>query len=387
MKDSKKIIVIICIILVLIICVICGVLLYLSTNKDNGNANELQQLTDENGNPIGDTVNVEYSKERLNDPTRFFSVEKYIQDNYNENFVAEDMNVLYSERITSYAVQGRIGDNSENKVYFIFRVDPQNGTYSMEEQNNVNSLDSIDLRTDITEINNTGNNTFEYTTVNSEQMCRIYLNDYKDKELNNPEEAYSMLDDEYKKIRFPTYEDFQEYLNEYGNIIQNSVLTSYYSEIKDDYTEYILVDNYNNSYTVRSTGIWDYKIMLDNYTIKVDTYEKEYNNLDDEAKVQANIHIFLQMINTKDYAHAYEKLSDGFKSNYFNTLESFEDYIKNNWFSYNILADIDISEEANSYVCDVTLRDGAGRAANQTNKTIIMQLREGTDYVMSFTVE
>ena len=344
-------------------------------------------MTDENGNPIGDTVNVEYSKERLNDPTRFFSVEKYIQYNYNENFVAEDMNVLYSERITSYAVQGRIGDNSENKVYFIFRVDPQNGTYSMEEQNNVNSLDSINLRTDITEINNTGNNTFEYTTVNSEQMCRIYLNDYKDKELNNPEEAYSMLDDEYKKIRFPTYEDFQEYINEYRNIIQNSVLTSYYSEIKDDYTEYILVDNYNNSYTVRSTGIWDYKIMLDNYTIKVDTYEKEYNNLDDEAKVQANIHIFLQMINTKDYAHAYEKLSDGFKSNYFNTLESFEDYIKNNWFSYNILADIDISEEANSYVCDVTLRDGAGRAANQTNKTIIMQLREGTDYVMSFTVE
>ncbi len=387
MKDSKKIIVIICIILVLIICVICGVLLYLSTNKDNGNANELQQLTDENGNPIGDTVNVEYSKERLNDPTRFFSVEKYIQYNYNENFVAEDMNVLYSERITSYAVQGRIGDNSENKVYFIFRVDPQNGTYSMEEQNNVNSLDSIDLRTDITEINNTGNNTFEYTTVNSEQMCRIYLNDYKDKELNNPEEAYSMLDDEYKKIRFPTYEDFQEYINEYRNIIQNSVLTSYYSEIKDDYTEYILVDNYNNSYTVRSTGIWDYKIMLDNYTIKVDTYDEEYSKLDDNEKVQANVHIFLQMINTKDYAHAYEKLSDGFKSNYFNTLESFEDYIKNNWFSYNILADIDISEEANSYVCDVTLRDGAGRAANQTNKTIIMQLREGTDYVMSFTVE
>ncbi len=387
MKDSKKMI-IICIIVVLIICVICGVLLYLSNNKDNGNANEVQQqLTDENGSPIGDTVDVEYSNERLNDPTRFFSVEKYIQDNYNENFVAEDMNVLYSERITSYAVQGRIGDNSENKVYFIFRVDPQNSTYSMEEQDNVNSLDSIDLRTDITEINNTGNNTFEYTTVNSEQMCRIYLNDYKDKELNNPEEAYSMLDDEYKKIRFPTYEDFQEYLNEYRNIIQNSVLTSYYSEIKDDYTEYILVDNYNNSYTVRSTGIWDYKIMLDNYTIKVDTYEKEYNNLDDEAKVQANIHIFLQMINTKDYTHAYEKLADGFKSNYFNTLESFEDYMKNNWFSYNILADIDISEEANSYVCNVTLRDGAGSAANQTNKTIIMQLREGTDYVMSFTVE
>lgn len=387
MKDSKKMI-IICIIVVLIICVICGVLLYLSNNKDNGNANEVQQqLTDENGSPIGDTVDVEYSNERLNDPTRFFSVEKYIQDNYNENFVAEDMNVLYSERITSYAVQGRIGDNSENKVYFIFRADPQNSTYSMEEQDNVNSLDSIDLRTDITEINNTGNNTFEYTTVNSEQMCRIYLNDYKDKELNNPEEAYSMLDDEYKKIRFPTYEDFQEYLNEYRNIIQNSVLTSYYSEIKDDYTEYILVDNYNNSYTVRSTGIWDYKIMLDNYTIKVDTYEKEYNNLDDEAKVQANIHIFLQMINTKDYTHAYEKLADGFKSNYFNTLESFEDYMKNNWFSYNILADIDISEEANSYVCNVTLRDGAGSAANQTNKTIIMQLREGTDYVMSFTVE
>ena len=220
-------------------------------------------------------------------------------------------------------------------------------------------------------------------------MCRKYLEDFRQKELNNPEEAYSMLDEDYRNERFPTFEEFQEYVNSCRYMIQYSSLSKYDVEIKDNYTEYILVDNYNNSYTIRTTGIWDYTILLDNYTIKVDTYEEEYNKLSIEQKIQANVYIFLQMINTKDYRHAYELLDETFKNNNFDTLDKFKEYVNENFFDYNLntTSNVDISNEGNTYIYETVIRSGAGSAAETKNLTVIMQLKEGTDFVMSFSLE
>lgn len=382
MNNTKKLLIIIGI--VIVICIIC-IIAMLILNKNNSNDNiNTENLTDAERGP----EYVNYVAERLNDPTKFFSVEKYIKDNFDENFVADDMNILNEEIITSYAVQGRVGDSQEN-VYFIFRVDNDNNTFSIEKVSNVSSLSEINLETDITSIENTGNNEFEYTTISSEEMCRIYLSDFVQKELNNPEEAYSMIDEIYKAERFPTYEDYQEYLNAYRNVLENSVLSKYSVEIKDTYTEYILVDNYNTSYTLRATGVKDYKILLDNYTIKVDTYEEEYSKLQDQDKVQANVYTFLQMINTKDYKHAYEVLDDTFKQNNFDTLDKFKEYVDTNFFSYNLntTANVDINNEGSTYIYKTKIKSDVGRAAEEKNLTVIMQLKEGTDFVMSFSFE
>lgn len=382
MNNTKKLLIIIGI--VIVICIIC-IIAMLILNKNNSNDNiNTENLTDAERGP----EYVNYVAERLNDPTKFFSVEKYIKDNFDENFVADDMNILNEEIITSYAVQGRVGDSQEN-VYFIFRVDNNNNTFSIEKVSNVSSLSEINLETDITSIENTGNNEFEYTTISSEEMCRIYLSDFVQKELNNPEEAYSMIDEIYKAERFPTYEDYQEYLNAYRNVLENSVLSKYSVEIKDTYTEYILVDNYNTSYTLRATGVKDYKILLDNYTIKVDTYEEEYSKLQDQDKVQANVYTFLQMINTKDYKHAYEVLDDTFKQNNFDTLDKFKEYVDTNFFSYNLntTANVDINNEGSTYIYKTKIKSDVGRAAEEKNLTVIMQLKEGTDFVMSFSFE
>ena len=338
-------------------------------------------------------MELEYTQKELREPTEFFSIEKRIQNNV-DGFSAQKMNYLQGQRIMTYSVYGRINseDNSEAlEKYYIFRVDLENMTYELEEIEDgvYENIDQIKLEDDETEIPNKGNNAFKYESVSNVDMCRKYLEDFRQKELNNPEEAYSMLDEEYRNERFSTFEEFQEYVNSCRDMIQYSSLSKYDVEIKDNYTEYILVDNYNNSYTIRTTGIWDYTILLDNYTIKVDTYEEEYNKSSIAQKIQANVYIFLQMINTKDYSHAYELLDETFKNNNFDTLDKFKEYVNINFFNYNLntTSNVDISNEGSTYIYETKIRSGVGSAAETKNLTVIMQLKEGTDFVMSFSLE
>ena len=382
MNDPKKVVKIIAIV-VFIICIICIALLYMLKQQEN---NTDMQVTE------GDTLNVEYVTEKLRDPTTFFAIEDYIQKDFEEKFVAKDMNVLSGERIDSYAIYGEKIDETLNevqKMYFIFRIDIENMTYDIEELNeSYNNINEINLETNIQEIQNDGTNSFEAETVTSEQMCRIYLEDFTQLELNNPEEAYNLIDEEYKKERFPTFEDYQKYIEGYKDVIQTGALYQYATDYKDDYTEYILVDNYGTSYTVKETSVMNYTIKLDNYTIKVDNYNEDYIKLSDENKVQSNVYIFLQMINTKDYLHAYELLDDTFKNNNFDTLDKFEEYIKQNFFSFNYNStEVDVTQEGEYYIYESTIRNNAGNTAESKRLTVIMKLLEGTDFVMSFSIE
>lgn len=385
MIDKQKRLIKITFVVVLIICIICIVLLYI-LNSNKMKDNSFDNVTE------GDTIVDKYPIEKLRDATKFFSVQQYIKDSVGESFVAKNMNILNEYRLTSFAVYGEITDKDSGNIediYLIFRVDTENNTYLIENlDEEYNSIDEINLETDLQEISNNGNNDFEYTTVNSENICRIYLENFTSLELNNPQEAYELIDTEYREKRFPTFEEYQEYIEQNKEIIQTGVLYQYSVDYKEDYTEYVLVDNFNNTYMLDETSIMNYTIKLDNYTIKVDSYEEEYNKLSDENKVQSNVYIFLQMINTKDYKHAYELLDNTFKNNNFDTVEKFENYIKQNFFSYNLNStDVDIQKEANYYIYTSILRNNSGSAAETKKLTVIMELLEETNFVMSFSIE
>ncbi len=384
MDKTKKIIIIIAIVMLTIAIGIIITIVVLNNKKEGTIYKKGDGTVEVLPEP---EMDLEYEQKELREPTEFFSVEKCIQDNV-DGFSAEKMNYLQGQRIMTYSVYGKI--NSEEKYYKV-RVDMENMTYELEEISDdiYENLSQIKLEDDETEIPNKGDNSFEYEAVSNVDMCRKYLEDFKQKELNNPKEAYSMLDEDYRNERFPTFEEFQEYVNSCRDMIQYSSLSKYDVEIKDNYTEYILVDNYNNSYTIRTTGIWDYTILLDNYTIKVDTYEEEYKKSSIDQKIQANVYIFLQMINTKDYSHAYELLDETFRNNNFDTLDKFKEYVNANFFDYNLntTSNVDINNEGSTYIYETKIRSGAGSAAETKNLTVIMQLKEGTDFVMSFSLE
>lgn len=384
MDKTKKIIIIIAIVMLTIAIGIIITIVVLNNKKEGTIYKKGDGTVEVLPEP---EMDLEYEQKELREPTEFFSVEKCIQDNV-DGFSAEKMNYLQGQRIMTYSVYGKI--NSEEKYYKV-RVDMENMTYELEEISDdiYENLSQIKLEDDETEIPNKGDNSFEYEAVSNVDMCRKYLEDFKQKELNNPKEAYSMLDEDYRNERFPTFEEFQEYVNSCRDMIQYSSLSKYDVEIKDNYTEYILVDNYNNSYTIRTTGIWDYTILLDNYTIKVDIYEEEYKKSSIDQKIQANVYIFLQMINTKDYSHAYELLDETFRNNNFDTLDKFKEYVNANFFDYNLntTSNVDINNEGSTYIYETKIRSGAGSVAETKNLTVIMQLKEGTDFVMSFSLE
>lgn len=376
--------IIIFLILIIVICIIA--ISILNNNKENISNVDSENVYEEEEDA---------KTEKLRGATQFFSIEECIKKDVEESFTAKDMNVLRGIRIVSYAVYGEIvdSDTQETKpVYYIFRTDSDNNAYEIEtlEDGKYDDINKIDLETDITEIKSNGNNTIQYNPIKDEQMSRKYLEQFSKLELEKPEEAYKLLDEEYKKERFSNYDEYKEYVTLNKEKIQLAVLLKYSTNYYDDYTEYVLVDNYDNHYTLKESSIMNYSIVLDNYTIKDSEYEEKYNNLDDEQKIQANVYIFLQMINTKDYRHAYELLDETFKQNNFDTLEKFKQYVNEKFFSYNInisdTSEKSIEQKGEYYSYKTILRNNNGRAAQTKNLTIIMKLEENTKFKMSFDI-
>ena len=381
----KKIIVMLIIVLI-IICTIVLVLIKILEKKDDENREELGYVPENT-----ELLKKEYKTEKLRNLTDFFSIETCIQNNIDSTFEAKDMNVLESERIYSYSVYGMIKNTETGETadkYFIVRVDTVALAFELQELNSeeYNNIDEIDLTTDLKEITQTENNKFEYTRISNEKACRIYLQMYTELLLSDPETAYGMLEEQYKQERFSSYENFLEYIEENRTCFENTVLSEYSVNYSEEYTEFMIVDTYNNNYLVRAKSVMDYTIQLDSYTIKDEEYQEEYSKLSDLEKASINIDIFIRMLNTKDYSHAYEVLSDGFKSNYFPTEEEFKNYIKENFFNYNIATINRNTNEGEIYIYDVNLRSGAGSAAETLNKTFNVSLEEGTDFKISFNV-
>ena len=93
------------------------------------------------------------------------------------------------------------------------------------------------------------------------------------------------------------------------------------------------------------------------------------------------------MINAKDYKAAYSVLNDEFKNNYFKTEKDFENYMKQKVFLYNDVEYVKYQDEISSiYKYDVTIKNRLDNS-QEFDFSIIMQLKEGTDFVMSFSIE
>ena len=156
---------------------------------------------------------------------------------------------------------------------------------------------------------------------------------------------------------------------------------------KDNYTEYIIVDNFDNYYTIKENGIMDYTILLDNYTIKTEEFITTYNKASDAKKVATDIEIFIKMINNKDYKNAYECLSSEFKQNYFKTIDEFKNYVQKNFYDTNYITIKNVQTKSNVYTCTANIKSGVGVAADDMDKNFIIKLNPNAEFELSFEVE
>lgn len=124
-----------------------------------------------------------------------------------------------------------------------------------------NNIDEIQIKKhyDINEIN--------YKYVLENDVVKIYYNDFRNNMLFNREEAYKLLNEDYRNKRFGSLEEFNNYLDSF-------VSETLYSNNVDTYSvNYIngkkvfnVYDDIGNQYIIKENSIMNFEVYLDEYT-------------------------------------------------------------------------------------------------------------------------
>ena len=353
------------------------------------------------------------NKNNVNNNNILTVLEKY--NDYN-TYRTVEMYELANFSITTYYVKGRI---DHQNVYFIVHLDLNNQTFDIEPTTEDFYDDRINNQNDVEEddvqnIDKKVYNSYVYKDLNDEVTSKLYFADYIKTMLTDSEEAYNLLDKEYQNKRFSSIDEFNTYIqnnrnrfnislefedkdiseyenfNEYYEFASKNEkfgLTSYLVEQFADYTRYICVDGYNNYFIFYVTYPGTYTVMLDSYTIDMEEFIEKYNSSTDEVKVGMNIQKIIEAINSKDYQYIYDKLDDTFRNNNYNTVNDLEEDIRNNLFDTNEVEYTNFYQEGNAYIYQLKFKDAQNPETNERNMTIIMNLKEETDFVMSFSIE
>lgn len=301
---------------------------------------------------------------------------------------------FYVKGILRY--QGNIQD-----VYLLVKQDVENSTHSIsliskQEYDNVVSEGLEDAKQEFTIDKNGYNQTYVKTATDYE-LCLKHMQDYKNAVNNNPEEAYLRLDEEYRNKRFGSLQNFQSYRTEKVETYGKENFTEYLVNDYGTYKQYVCKDRFGNLYIFEETIPMEYSLKLDTYTIDTEKFKKEYEEGNEQTKVQLNINKFILMINNQDYQAAYNCLDDNFKNNYFKSIDDFKIYVKEHTYRYNNLEFNSFDVKGNVYECGITLTDltngeyvdeskGTGGSGYALSWKIMMQLKDGTDFKISFEV-
>lgn len=306
--------------------------------------------------------------------------------NYLSRFKISEIYSTANENQGVYFVKGNYitiesGVTVENSGYFQITKDFNNNTYNIKpiSEEDYNNKQAISEETYI-EIAKASYNIYEEVSLNTKAYLTKYLEDFMYFAKNAPQYAYdNLLDITYRDSKFADVDSFIAYINNL-NIDINTVSATNY----DTYIEYKIYNKDNNVYILREFSNFEYKVILDNYTIPSSQDLETYKSLSDEEKVGYCINNFLEMLNNKDYSSAYAKLPKGYKTNYFETEQSFIQYIETNFYEKNIFAEANVKTQDGVYVATVTIKAGVSTKAQKQEKVFYVQLEENMNYILSF---
>ncbi len=303
---------------------------------------------------------------------------------YNKIFVKD-----ISEQISIILVSAKLNNEELN---MIIKIDKFNNTFSIflddyitkyGYNENMNEKD-INIKSDNIQVNSYNNHANVNMKVTDNYIVSQYFTEYRMEMLNDTEKAYQLIDEEYRQKKYGSYEEFEKYIQANIDKITYTSVDKYQIKQEGEKTKYICIDTNGKYYIFIANSVTDYKVILDTYTIDLPEFLEQYNAGADRIKAGLNIQKVFDAINDEDYKYAYSKLDDAFKQNNFKTLEAFTKYAKENFYknhevkysNYELIGDI--------HKYEVSLLN-----ENQEitlNKNFLVQLKEGTDFAISFNL-
>ena len=297
------------------------------------------------------------------------------------------MNKDEIEEYFVYAIQ-----NNENK-YFVAYLDQENNTYMLEEISNTEYEDVKNEKINnkflqVKTIEDNGSNEYSIELMSDVKIANMYFDIIKNILNSEPEVLYDILDTDYQQKRFGSTENFMEYVDNNKNKFANMQISKYAKYTYEGYMQYVCLDTNGEYYIINEdTTTGDYKILLDTYTIDQPEFIEKYDSASDIQKAGYNIDKFMQAINAHDYTYAYNCLAESYKQNNFTTINSFRNYIQNNFYSKNNYEIKNGTKEGDYYVYTVNITDAEQDTSGLVQKNFIVNIKDNREFELSFNVE
>ena len=357
------------------------------------NEQVISEAEKENSEIIYDVLDEEYIK---NNNITTSNIKQHLPK---IDMVTPDISNMYSsqktENIKVFVVEGKLKKNVTDKgqdFRIIIKLDIKNNIYSILPTEYVLKMypdlvvgEKVDINVPES-IQANENNKYDYKIIKENTYIQDMLRKLKNELLYEPEIAYEHLDDTYRNKKFGSLEEFKKYIDVNKSDYQALTALSYKQDDINGIMQYVIVDQNNNYYIFNELGIMNFDIILDNYTVDLAMFTKEYNEANEAEKVVLNIGKVFLAIDDGDYKYAYSKLDNTFKQKNFPTLADFEKYVKENFYTNNELTYNNYQTSGNLYIYDVSIKDKTKENNPIITKNFIVQLKDGTDFVMSFNV-
>lgn len=422
-RDMKKIknIIISLIILLIVLAVVIVILIRQTSNIDENNTvvnngeqsnqNELAKNSIEETNiytilAIDNIIQNMFDYMRDNNKQALYNItdSNYVQKNNIttdnatsiyinvQKYYIQEVYVFQTNTRAEYYTYGFIlkkGDSKAENYYLKINRDLKNSTFSIEplkeeeykkaKNGEINQIENV-------EIKENSYNKYNYNLYSSKDVVKRYIKDYIFKMKYMPEVAFNLLDEEYRNKKFSNLDEFKNYVQKNSDRFDNFVLKSYGKEIEGNMTQYVATDTNDYYYQIKASTGMKYSVILDNYTIETEEYVQKYNSASDSTKIATCINKFFKLIDSKEYKNAYSYLDDTFKQTNFNTVDKFETYAKQKFFNHNIVSIESAEKVGDVYSCKVQIKSGVSLSAMSEDITVIIMLKENTDFVMSFSM-
>ena len=296
------------------------------------------------------------------------------------SFYLQKLLTRYNENNMEYYAYGYVEKNNTlEDVFFKVYFDRKNGTYSLlpidyDTFKNVANENSNKILEK--EIAKNEYNSYSFKNADIQDKCVFYLEDFTVKAKYNPEEAYNLLDEEYRNSKFGSLDTFKSFLKENLTDLEEITVESVGEIYENNYSQMRCKTNIGRNILIKETKLMKYSILLDDYTVQSEKEQEEYKNLTDKEKVSRSLNTIISLINNKDYTVLYNKMDRTFRDNNFKTEENFVEFIKENFFEYNIIGELTVSEKSGVYCCICKIKDSNRVAAKISRMTFYIVVNE-----------
>lgn len=354
------------------------------------------------------------NEDQINENNIFQKLEQY--NNIN-SYMTVDMYNYIGNGAISYYTKGIIDNRN---VYFILALDQTNGTFDIipitgEKYNNILNGDLSDEVNNDRMISGKEYNFYSMLDFDDQGLAKKYYQEFITLMLASTDETYNFLDEQYRNLRFPTINNFNQYINnnkekfqtiykvtsddgrdEFNSlsdylqfITENSSaqLTNYAVVDNGESKQYVCLDGYNNYYIFNVKSPGDFTVYLDNHIIDTNSFIEKYDKSSEENKCALNAEKIKDAINTQDYSYIYSKLDNRFKSNKFPSEDNLRLYLQSQLFNATEFEYSKVKKNSEIYEINLIAKDKTGKNTVQKNVTIIMKLLDNRDYTMSFSIE